>query len=385
MLAVETSEAAGLSPDGDPLPARNRIRAALLTFGVGVVVELAVVASLVIGAQFLGPVRDSNPATSLALEPPKIALPPAPRAFLPEPRSLGGYLVADPALLEDSPNGPLPVVAADRRAPMSAYAQSVMANDKRPRVAVIIRGLTVSASSTKLALARLPQPVTLAFVPFAFDAQASVDLAREAGHEVLLEVPMEPFDFPESDPGPHALMTAASSEENLKRLSWSLSRFTGYVGVTNLLGARFMSEQAGFEPVLSEIARRGLIFVDTGASQRSLAKTTARQTRASLATGTLLLDETQSRQAIDTKLGELESEARRSGFAIGVGSAFPATIARVAAWAESLDQRGLVLVPISSLAKPIEQEQVTQPVSPSPAAERRASLASDGATKARPH
>ena len=30
--------------------------------------------------------------------------------------------------------------------------------------------------------------------------------AREAGHEVLLEVPMEPFDYPDNDPGPQTLL-----------------------------------------------------------------------------------------------------------------------------------------------------------------------------------
>ena len=66
---------------------------------------------------------------------------------------------------------------------------------------------------------------------------------------MLLEVPMEPFDFPDSDPGPHALLAAAGSDENLKRLDWSLSRFTGYVGVSNLLGGRFLGETGAIDPV----------------------------------------------------------------------------------------------------------------------------------------
>jgi len=145
-------------------------------------------------------------------------------------------------------------------------------------------------------------------------------------------------------------MAAANGDENIRRLNWSLSRFTGYVGITNLLGARFMSEQATLEPVLKEIARRGLMFVDNGASRSSLAVTAARHADAAIATGTVVLDDVQNKESVDKKLGELEAEARRNGFAIGMGSAFPVTIARVAEWAENVEMRGFVVVPISALA-----------------------------------
>jgi polysaccharide deacetylase 2 family uncharacterized protein YibQ len=340
-------------PSGELETTAPRHRSPLVTFGMGVAVLFGLIALVLVGSQFLVEPNDRERGISMVLAPPPVArpaLPPAPALSVPAPKSLGGHLVADPALVEDSPFGPLPMIAPDGRAPMAAYARPFDARDSRKRIAIIVGGLNVSATQTKLALARLPPSVTLAFSPFRLDVQASVELAREAGHEVLLEVPMEPFDFPESDPGPYSLMAAASSEENLRRLSWSLSRFTGYVGVTNLLGGRFMSEQAALDPVLQEIARRGLIFLDNGASRSSLSLTAARHAKASIATGTLLLDGVQMRDAVDKKLGELEAEARRSGFAIGVGSAYPVTIARIAVWAEDLQARGLVLVPLSALA-----------------------------------
>ncbi len=362
MVAKDTSERAEAAPEEEPSPS---LRRPLMTFGVGAAVLVGLVGSVVIGSEFLGSARGHSAVISLALEPAALTKSEraAPQFSLIEPRSPGGRLAADPALVEDSPFGPLPIVAADGRSPMTAYARPFDANDKRPRIAVIVGGLNVSVSNTKLALARLPGPITLAFAPFASDAQASVDAAREAGHEVLLEVPMEPLDFPESDPGAHALMVAASGDENIRRLNWSLSRFTGYVGITNLLGARFMSEQSTIEPLLKETARRGLIFVDNGMSRSSLALTAARHVGGSIATGTLALDVVQSRESVDKKLAELEAEARRSGSAIGVASAFPVTIARIAVWAESAETRGFALVPISALAsKPVAVS------SPAPAA-----------------
>src|SRR6185503_10864863 len=280
-----------------------------------------------------------NPVTAIALEPSQAA--PAPDLPSPHaPRSLAGNLVADPALLEDTASGAMPVIAPDGRTVMKAYARAVDPTGKRPRIAVVIAGLNVGGTTTKTALTSLPAQITLAFSPFASEAQSFVDRAREAGHEVLLEVPMEPFDFPESDPGPHALLVAASADENVKRLQWSMSRFTGYVGVTNLLGGRFLGKQNAIEPVLSEATKRGLLFFDDGANPSSLALTAARHVKAPIATGTLVLDAIQTREAIDKKLAELEADARRNGIAIGVGSVYPITIARIAEWANSVESRG---------------------------------------------
>jgi polysaccharide deacetylase 2 family uncharacterized protein YibQ len=343
------------------------LRRPLLTFGIGVAVLGSLVGCLLIGSSFFAPDRERAAGVTIALARSPAAEPEhaAQQFSLIEPRSLGGQLAADPALVEDSPFGPLPVVAADGRSPMTAYARPFEAKDKRPRIAIVVGGLNVSITNTKLALARLPGPITLAFAPFGSDAQTQVDTAREAGHEVLLEVPMEPFDFPENDPGAHALMVAASSEENIRQLGWSLSRFTGYVGLTNLLGSRFMSEETAFEPMVKETARRGLMFFDNGKNRGSLAPMVVRRAGGSIATGMLVLDDAQSREGVDKKLAELEAEARRSGAAIGVGSAFPVTIARVAAWAETANARGFTLVPISALASKPQPAATSEPAAPS--------------------
>ena len=181
----------------------------------------------------------------------------------------GSALVADPALIENSPLGPLPRIADDGRKPMTAYAAPAAAG--KFRIAIVVSGLGISAKATTAALASLPPGVTLGFAPYAGDVQHWVNQARQFGHEVLLEVPMEPFDFPDSDPGPHTLRAGVDEDSNLQRLTWSLSRFTGYAGVTNLLGQRFLSDADALSPALTYLARRGLYFYDNGASAQSAA------------------------------------------------------------------------------------------------------------------
>src|SRR5215510_4761563 len=138
MVAKDKSRGAGPAPQGEP---SKRRRSPLLTFILGTAVQLGLIASVLLGSQFFPPPsHESMRGISLPLEAPRVLETPQPaRQFaLVEPRSLGGHLVADPALVEDSQFGPLPVVAADGRAPMTAYARAFDAKDKRPRIAIIV-------------------------------------------------------------------------------------------------------------------------------------------------------------------------------------------------------------------------------------------------------
>jgi len=127
------------------------------------------------------------------------------------------------------------------------------------------------AEATRTALDSLPAGVTLGFAPYADDVGQWAAQARGKGHEVLLEIPMEPYDFPDSDPGPHTLRAGQEEEDNTQRLTWALTRFTGYAGVTNLLGQRFLSDSEALSPTLTYLSRRGLYFFDNGAASQSVA------------------------------------------------------------------------------------------------------------------
>src|SRR6185312_495588 len=192
------------------------------------------------------------------------------------PMYAGRALLADPALVENTKQGPLPRIADDGRKPMTAYAAAAPANAKF-RIAIVVNGLGLSALATKAALDGLPSGVTVSFAPYAGDVATWVSDARSRGHEVLLEVPMEPLDFPDSDPGPHTLRAGQEEEANIQRLTWALTRFTGYAGVTNLLGQRFLSDSQALAPMLTYLNRRGLYVFDNGAAAQSVLPSVAGQ------------------------------------------------------------------------------------------------------------
>ena len=287
------------------------------------------------------------------------ALPPSPPPATPAPASVqpapvilptskAGLMVANPTLLEKTPQGWLPRISTAGLTPMQAYARPSAAAG-RPRIAIVIGGLGVSASQTQAAINGLPPAVTLAFVPHFADVQNWVTLARQKGHEVLLQVPMEPYDFPDSDPGEYTLRTASGEEANTKRLTWALTRFTGYVGVTNWLGGRFLSEPGPLEPMMTLLMRRGLLFFDNGAASRSVAPQVAERLGTPFAQATLTIDSSQAPMEIDHRLNDLENEARAKGKAAGSGWRYPVTMERVTLWARGLEGRGFVLVPISAI------------------------------------
>jgi hypothetical protein len=267
------------------------------------------------------------------------------------PLYAGNVLLADPALIENTIRGPLPRIADDGRKPMAVYAAPAPATAKF-RIAIVVNGLGQSATATKAALDSLPASVTLGFAPYAGDVGSWVAQARQRGHEVLLQIPMEPLDFPDSDLGPHTLRAGQDEEANIQRLAWALSRFTGYAGVTNLLGQRFLSDSDALSPVLTYLNRRGLYFFDNGAASQSVVPMVAGQVGIPATQSGPALDTIQSAPEIDRRLSELETQARANGSAVGAAFLYPVSVARIAAWARGLQSRGFVLVPVSAIVTP---------------------------------
>lgn len=245
-------------------------------------------------------------------------------------------------LSQPGPSGPLPVIATDGRVPAQAYARPFTPNG-RPRVALIVGGLGLNAVTTRAAIERLPAEVTLSFVPYAEDLQGWIDLARRQGHEVLIEIPMEPTGYPSNDPGPQTLLVNATPEDIDARMAWLLGRATGYFGVTNYLGDRFVTSDTGMSAFLGILRQRGLAFFDDGVARR-------RPGAWSRASADTIIDETQTPAAIIARLNALEAAAKTRGAALGTGFAYPVTVEAAARWTAGLEARGVQLAPASAMA-----------------------------------
>ena len=276
-----------------------------------------------------GPIGATSPVTGPAA-------PAAPtdgrQALLPAPFA---------GLTAPGPGGLLPIIAADGRTPFQAYARPFH-DTGAPKVALVISGLGLNAKTTREAIQDLPPEVTLSFVPYAEGLQGWIDLARASGHEVMLEAPMEPLDYPQNDPGPYTLMTQDAPQETVKRMEVLMSRASGYFAVTNYLGGRFLSSDSAMGVFAAALHKRGLGFLDDGtAAARGGAEPRASAER--------VIDQDLDGGSIDQQLQALEASAQQHGKALAAGFAYPVTLQEVQRWTASLQAHGLQLAPASAL------------------------------------
>ena len=316
--------------------------------------QTAALAPVPVQTEALGPAALSQPAAeqSAAASPAagQAAATPAQPESAEETGSIALPPVPVPDLVEDSQYGPLPKVALDGKrsaevyARPSPYAKAAMGGPAR--VAVLINGLGLPDAPSSEVLEGLPAPISVAYAAYGRSLQELVTKARAAGHEVLLQIPLEPNNYPTEDPGPHTLLTTLPPDENLKRLQWLMSRYTGYVGITNHMGAKFETTREAMLPVLEEVKRRGLLYLGDGSVKDSAGEPIAGTIGLDYAVANVRLDD--SSGGLAKALAELETVARERGTAIGIAKAKATTVKQLADWADKLEAKGLVLVPVSA-------------------------------------
>ncbi|MFY0732893.1 divergent polysaccharide deacetylase family protein [Aurantimonas sp. NFXS3] len=287
----------------------------------------------------------------------------------PPPRGGVGFRVEDPqslrqnpstahmpddALIEDSAYGPLPARAPDGRRPYDVYA-GAWSGKPGTRIAIVVGGLGISQTGTMNAIESLPPGVTFGFSPSGNSLDRWMQEARRSGHELVLQVPLEPVGYPQVDPGEDTLTVDDAAAGDLSALHASLATITNYVGIMNYMGGRFVAEPAAMEPLIAELGRRGLMFFDDASSLRSVAADTAQLQSVPAAVSDLSIDRSQDPADIRSQLDTLERIARAEGTAIGVASAFDVSVATIAKWIGEARGRGIEIVPLSALANDPER------------------------------
>ena len=252
----------------------------------------------------------------------------------------------DPRLVEPSAFGPLPKIGADGARPDHVYAHGAMPLAGRPGIAILIGGMGLDRQATADACTLLPDAVSFGFAPYGDDLAAQVLKARQAGHEVILQAPMEGFGPAEATLS-HMLLAESG---NGNRLRWLMGRFTGYAGLGNHLGGRLLADDNALRPILKDVASRGLFFVDDGTAPRSVASTLAAELRLPLVRADVVLDAKADPAAMAAAFARLEALARERGVAVGSATGHPETMAALSRFLAEAGKQGIVLVPVSQAA-----------------------------------
>lgn len=266
-------------------------------------------------------------------------------------QEIGLVHLPDPDLTERVGNAILPRRSADNLRPMDVYSRppATEGNFGVARVVLIVGGLGISQTGTQQAIKQLPGSVTLAFAPYGNSLGRWMQNARKAGHEILLQLPMEPFDYPSNNPGRHTLRTDLDAIANTENLNWLLARTTNYVGVIGFLGGKFVTNETALKPVLDQLAQRGLLFVDDGSVKNSMTENAAQSSLLPYARADMHIDTIRDRAKIQKKLEELAEMAQRTGLAIGYANAFPESIDMISAFARKSEENEIEITPVSAI------------------------------------
>jgi len=220
----------------------------------------------------------------------------------------------------------------------------------KPKIAIVIDDMGIDRKRSQRALA-LKAPLTLAYLPYASGVAQQVKAARAAGFEILVHVPMEPSSET-ADPGPQALLAELPAEKLAERLAWNLAQFDGFVGINNHMGSRFTSDAHLMRPVLEELQRRGLLFLDSRTAPNTVGYRVARDIGMPALQRDVFLDNTDSHDEVAKRLAETEQHASKYGQAIAIGHPRDATLDMLELWIEDVQARGFALVPLTALLKP---------------------------------
>lgn len=254
------------------------------------------------------------------------------------------------ALEEGSGDTRLPKIADDGRRPWFVYSRPFDHLDPRPRISVVVADLGLVRLISENAINDLPGPVTLIFNSDA-STNAWMARARNFGHEVLLSVPMEPFDYPANDPGPGTLLTSVTGEENVKRLQNAMSKGTGYVGVTSLTGSHFTSSPEALKPVLTQAFSRGLLWYDARLVPLSSAYAVGQEMRMPSVRTDFRATADKSRSALDAMFQDAETSARHAGTVVVLVYPSPMSLQAITDWAKTLPEKGFALAPITAMVE----------------------------------
>lgn len=268
----------------------------------------------------------------------------------------------------------LTVASAEPRpdTPFETYAKPFENPEGKPTVSIIVGGMGVHWRPTQAAIRDLPAEVTLSFAPGTKDLATWIRRARADGHEVLIEVPMEPYSYGRTRPHPQVLQAGVDASVNEQRLNHLLGRVRGYAGVINYQGAKFATSEAGAKTVIETLNDRGVAFFEDGSLTDSVFADVAGGNSVTYAKAESVIDALPEGDPIEAQLMYLETQAKENGAALGTAFAYPISIDMITEWTKSLEDKGILLAPASHYAREQKKPQTVsvqntgQPLQPAP-------------------
>lgn len=208
------------------------------------------------------------------------------------------------------------------QAPPSRPETAVKPKLEFPKIAIVIDDLGYDRPIAQEFI-DFQAPLTLSFLPQAPHAKEMALLAREKGKETLLHLPMEPLDYPGTNPGPGALLLSMSSNEILQIINNDFNNFPFVRGANNHMGSRFTENREKMAVVLESLKKRDLFFLDSLTTAHSVVPSLAEDLGVKYLQRNIFLDNEVAEEPIRQQLEKLIQVAQARGFAVGCGHPYP--------------------------------------------------------------
>ncbi|HTY77281.1 MAG TPA: divergent polysaccharide deacetylase family protein [Candidatus Bathyarchaeia archaeon] len=219
-----------------------------------------------------------------------------------------------------------------------------------PRIAVVVDDLGARRDVFD-GLREIHRPLTVAVLPGLPLSEWTAREAMQSGMEVLLDLPMEPYRFPEVDPGPGALLMAMSAQELQTQIGAHLASVPGAVGVTNHMGSRMTEDRTRMRTVLEVIGGRRLFLLDGLTSNLSVAYDEAKAQGLRAGRRQVIVDHAAGESGDRVRWDEVAWWAESRGEVIVIAHGHPLTARLLREYVPRWEAKGMRLVPVSQLAR----------------------------------
>lgn len=219
-------------------------------------------------------------------------------------------------------------------------------NIKTPVIAIIVKDLGLSKSIYNMAK-KLPQAINFGISSYSSNLYDISYEAIQDNHDLLINLPLEPENYPVNNNGPHSLLTELSNEENLKRLEFLLNLTGNYQGFYTSINENFTKSARNSQMLLSALSQnnKSLIYSDKIANLTLLQ--IANKMNFNVLYNDIVIDQDVHYDHINEKLLDLENLALKKGYALGTIGPYPLSINLLEKWLASLKDKNITIVPIS--------------------------------------
>lgn len=251
-------------------------------------------------------------------------------------------------MFESTKYGDLPIISKNGANVFDYYkARKIDIDPNKPKIVLVMNTIGPSTKYLEEYLSKLPSVVTIASTPYAENLADFVAKINQKGHEVLINIPMEIDEL--HDPGPYALLANEPFENAMEKLHWCLGKAKGYIGISNYGPSPIMNLENDLKNILGEARKRGLMFFDNSSVNKSMAVDIAKKIdMQNIASSDIWIDCDLSKESINQNLSYLEKAAIKNKVAIGVAYAYPLSLEIITEWINTLESKGIALVPLSS-------------------------------------